>query len=88
MLALVDSAICSIPPSPHHHLLDLVGDGGGCRSGRRAVRQGSRAAQGAEERSQREREGRSRGGKQSSGETRRNEWRSTSGRGAALEGLG
>jgi hypothetical protein len=38
------AAVCSIPPSPRHRLLDLEGDGGGCRSGRGAAREGSRAA--------------------------------------------
>jgi hypothetical protein len=51
------AAVCSILPSPHHHLLDLEGDGGGYRSRRRAAREGSRVAQGAEKRSQRERGG-------------------------------
>jgi len=35
---------CSIPPSPRHQLLDLEGDGGDCRSGRGAAREGSRAS--------------------------------------------
>jgi hypothetical protein len=78
---LLDSAASS-PSSARfrHHLLDLEGDGSGCRSGRGVAREGSRAApergeqSSAGEGSRGAHPEKERGGA-AERETRRNEWR-------------